>query len=156
MDDDRRDGLDAILGWNAVKVARLIGTQITNALAEQDLSLVQFGVLSTLASSGGQLTTAEIARAVFVRPQTMAEVLDGMERRDLVRRVGTRVRGRRNPVAITEAGTTAFDTAYAIAVRTNDLSAFGVTRAESEQLNGLLIAVVDGSPDATDQAAPAE
>lgn len=153
MNDDRRDGLDAILGWNAVKVARLIGTQITTALAEQELSLVQFGVLSTLASSGGQLTSAEIARAVFVRPQTMSEVLDGMERRDLVRRVGTRVRGRRNPVAITEAGTAAFDTAYAIAMRTNDLSAYGMTDAESAQLNGLLIAVVDGSGDAEGEAA---
>jgi DNA-binding MarR family transcriptional regulator len=156
MNDDRRDGLDAILGWNAVKVARLIGTRITTALAEQDLSLVQFGVLSTLASSGGQLTSAEIARAVFVRPQTMSEVLDGMERRDLVRRVGTRVRGRRNPVAITDAGRAAFDTAYAIAVRTNDLSADGVTAAESARLNDLLVAVVDGSHDELDEPAAGE
>ncbi|MGU3409061.1 MarR family winged helix-turn-helix transcriptional regulator [Microbacterium sp. M1A1_1b] len=144
MSDGHQHGLDAILGWNAVKVARLIGAQITSSLAEQDLSLVQFGVLSTLASGDEPLTTAEIARAVFVRPQTMAEVLDGMERRALISRLGTRARGRRNPVVITDTGRSAFDQAYAIALRTNDLSGFGLTPDDSRRLNALLTSVIDG------------
>lgn len=144
MDTDERSGLDSVLGWNAVKVARVIGSQITAGMAEHDLSLVQFGVLSCLAD-GAQLTSAEIARAVFVRPQTMSDVLDGMERRGLVQRVGVRARGRRNPAEITPAGTAALDAAQAVALATNDLSAFGLDASASAQLNALLLAVISGA-----------
>lgn len=144
MTADERSGLDSVLGWNAVKVARIIGSQITAGMAEHDLSLVQFGVLSCLAD-GAQLTSAEIARAVFVRPQTMSDVLDGMERRGLVQRVGVRARGRRNPAEITPAGTAALDAAQAVALATNDLSAFGLDASASAQLNALLLAVISGA-----------
>lgn len=144
MDDDGTTGLDSVLGWNAVKVARIIGSQITAGMAELDMSLVQFGVLSCLAE-GAHLTSAEIARAVFVRPQTMSDVLDGMERRGLVQRVGVRVRGRRNPAAITPAGQAALDTAQAVALATNDLSALGLDASQSAQLNALLVTVIRGA-----------
>lgn len=144
MDDEGRTGLDSVLGWNAVKVARIIGSQITAGMAEHDVSLVQFGVLSCLAD-GAQLTSAEIARAVFVRPQSMADVLDGMERRGLVRRVGVRARGRKNPAAITPAGQAALDAAQAVALATNDLSSFGLDAAQSAQLNELLLTVISGA-----------
>lgn len=133
--------LEAVLGWNAVKVARIIGARITAELAAHDISLVQFGVLSCLAG-GTQMTSADIARAVFVRPQSMSEVLDGMERRGLVQRVGVRSKGRRNPVRITEAGERALAASQEIATGTNDLSGYGMSDAESAQLNALLLTVI--------------
>ncbi|PZE75831.1 MarR family winged helix-turn-helix transcriptional regulator [Curtobacterium sp. MCBD17_019] len=148
MDDAKRTGLDSVLGWNALKVARIIGARITAGMAERDLSLVQFGVLSCLAD-GAQMTSAEIARAVFVRPQSMSDVLDGMERRGLVHRVGVRARGRRNPAAITPAGQAALDAAQTVALATNDLSTFGLDASQSAQLNALLLTVINGA-----QAAP--
>lgn len=147
MSGDGRSGLDAVLGWNAVRVARIIGARITAQLAVNDVSLVQFGVLSCLAD-GTEMTSADIARAVFVRPQSMAEVLDGMERRGLIRRGEVRSKGRRNPVRITTDGRRAFEAAEAIALATNDLSDVGLGSAESKQLNDLLLTVIRAAEDA--------
>jgi len=135
------DGLDQILGWNAVKVGRLIGARITAELAAHNVNLVQFGVLSCLAD-GAEMTSAEIARAVFVRPQSMAQVLDGMEQRGLIQRVGARVKGRRNPVQTTPDGERTLEAARAIALASNDLTSFGLTLRECEQLNSLLLTVI--------------
>ena len=150
---DGQDGLDAILGWNALKVGRIIGARISAGLAAHDVSLVQFGVLSCLAD-GEELTSADIARAVFVRPQSMSEVLDGMERRGLVQRGDIRARGRRNPVRITAAGARALQAAQAVALATNDLSEVGLDHVEAEQLNHLLLAVVRGAGDGGSAAPP--
>jgi DNA-binding MarR family transcriptional regulator len=141
MDGSSAGGLDGVLGWNAVKVGRIIGSRIADELAAHELSLVQFGVLSCLAG-GTELTSAEIARAVFVRPQSMAQVLDGMEQRMLIQRVGVRAKGRRNPVRITADGEAALEAARAIAVASNDLSGFGLSPQRSEQLNALLLTVI--------------
>ena len=133
--------LEAVIGWNAVKVARIIGNRITAELAAHDIGLVQFGVLSCLAG-GAEMTSADIARAVFVRPQSMSEVLDGMERRGLVQRVGVRSKGRRNPVRITDDGERALAASQEIATGTNDLSDLGLSAAESARLNALLLTVI--------------
>ncbi|MBF4600374.1 winged helix-turn-helix transcriptional regulator [Frigoribacterium sp. VKM Ac-1396] len=151
MGDDGGSGLDSVLGWNAVKVARIIGARITAGMAEHDVSLVQFGVLSCLAD-GAELTSAEIARAVFVRPQTMSDVLDGMERRGLVHRVGVRARGRRNPAAITPTGQGVLDAVQAVALATNDLTSLGLDATQSAQLNALLLTVIDHADEPTHPA----
>ncbi|WP_219812274.1 MarR family winged helix-turn-helix transcriptional regulator [Rathayibacter sp. AY1E6] len=146
MDDD--EGLEAVLGWNAVKVARIIGARITAGLAEHDVSLMQFGVLSCL-TGGAQLTSAEIARAVFVRPQTMSEVLDGMERRGLIERVGVRGKGRRTPVRTTADGERVLTAARAVALATNDLSDVGLSAPAAQQLNDLLLTVIRNAEEPT-------
>nr|WP_228497991.1 MarR family transcriptional regulator [Frigoribacterium sp. VKM Ac-1396] len=120
-------------------------------MAEHDVSLVQFGVLSCLAD-GAELTSAEIARAVFVRPQTMSDVLDGMERRGLVHRVGVRARGRRNPAAITPTGQGVLDAVQAVALATNDLTSLGLDATQSAQLNALLLTVIDHADEPTHPA----
>jgi DNA-binding MarR family transcriptional regulator len=140
------EGLDAVLGWNAVKVARIIGGRITAQLDAHDVSLVQFGVLSCL-DGGAEMTSADIARAVFVRPQTMSQVLDGMEDRGLIRRVGVRAKGQRNPVRITPAGELALTAAQSIALGTNDLTDLGLSAAESQKLNDLLLTVIQAAGD---------
>ncbi|KQO46520.1 hypothetical protein ASG28_01975 [Frigoribacterium sp. Leaf415] len=101
-------------------------------------------MLSCLAD-GAELTSAEIARAVFVRPQSMSDVLDGMERRGLVRRVGVRARGRRNPAAITPAGQAVLDAVQKVALATNDLSSLGLDASRSAQLAALMLAVIEGA-----------
>ena len=152
MDADTHDGLDLVLGWNAVKVGRIIGARITAGLADHDIGLVQFGVLSCLAH-GSALTSAEIARAVFVRPQSMAQVLDGMEEQGLIHRASVRAKGRRNPVQLTVEGEHALETALAIALASNDLTTLGLDRAESGRLNDLLLAVIRAAEHAPEQHA---
>jgi DNA-binding MarR family transcriptional regulator len=75
----------------------------------------------------------------------MSDVLDGMERRGLVRRVGVRARGRRNPAAITPAGQAVLGAVQQVALATNDLSMFGLDASRSAQLNALLLAVIEGA-----------
>jgi predicted DNA-binding transcriptional regulator YafY len=72
-------------------------------------------------------------------------VLDGMERRGLVHRVGVRARGRRNPAAITPAGQDVLDAVQQVALATNDLSSLGLDASRSAQLTALLLAVIEGA-----------
>lgn len=89
--------------WSVIRAAHTLERQVTALFAAYGLSPVQFGVLSYLAANG-PMTTAEVARSVLVRPQSMAGVIDTMVKRGLVTRYGPRGRGRSNPVALTSAG----------------------------------------------------
>lgn len=143
-DDD--EGLDGVLAWNFVRAARFIGNRMALRLAQHDLHPVHFGVLAFLAVAP-EMTTADIARAVLVRPQSMSPVIDGLEHRGLILRTGTRARGRRNPVQITDAGQQALDTVWEVARATNDLTDAGLTADESRQLNRLLLKILRAARD---------
>lgn len=132
--------LDAVLTWNVVRVARLVGNRLADRLSDHQLNPIQFGVLAFL-SEEGELTKAEIARSVLLRPQSVAPLLDGLEERQLIRRVGPRERGRRNPVQITAAGREILNQAWTIALAANDLSDAGLSWNESVELNRLLLKV---------------
>lgn len=138
--------LDDVLTWNVVRVARFVGNRLAARLTDVRLNPIQFGVLAFL-SSEEQMTTADIARAVLLRPQSVAPLLDGLEARELILRVGERARGRRNPVQITAAGREVLDHAWTTAMAANDLSDAGLSPEESTELNRLLlkIALATGS-----------
>ncbi|GAB3228308.1 hypothetical protein GCM10027586_14080 [Kineococcus gypseus] len=141
--------LDQVVTWNVVRVARFLGQRLSERLAAQELHPVQFGVLAQL-DIAGAVSQADLARAVHLRPQSVAPLLDGLERRGLLARTGDRVRGRRNPVEITDAGRAVLRAAWAIATSSNDLGDAGLSAAESSELNGLLLKVVDASRGAFD------
>jgi DNA-binding MarR family transcriptional regulator len=133
--------LDGILTWSLVRVARLAGQRLTERLAVHDLNPIQFGVLAHLAVAE-EMTQAELARSVLVRPQSVAPLVDGMEARGLVSRTGDRARGRRNPVRITEHGLRTLDEVRGVALGANDLTDVGLSLAESAELNRLLLQIV--------------
>lgn len=133
--------LDAVLTWNVVRVARFVGQRLAERLADHGLNPVHFGVLAYLAIAP-EMTQADLARAVLVRPQSIAPLIDGLEERGLTRRTGDRARGRRNPVQITDDGRRALDAVWDIALSANDLSDAGLTAPESAELNRLLLKVV--------------
>lgn len=134
-------GLDGLLTWNFVRVARFVGNRMALRLAEHGLNPIHFGVLSFLAVVP-EMTTAEVARAVLIRPQSMSPLLDTLENRGLIRRTGARGRGRPNPVQITDAGRQALEDVRDVVEATNDLSDAGLTAQESQQLNQLLLKIV--------------
>lgn len=133
--------LDGILTWSLVRVARLAGQRLTERLAVHDLNPIQFGVLAHLAVDA-EMTQAELARSVLVRPQSVAPLVDGLQARGLIARTGDRARGRRNPVRITDAGRRALDEVRGVALGANDLTDAGLSLAESAELNRLLLKVV--------------
>ena len=139
-DPDASRDLDDVVTWNVVRVARFVGNRLAARLADSGLNPIQFGVLAFLEKEG-ELTTAEIARAVLLRPQSVAPLLDGLEERDLILRVGARAKGRRNPVQITEAGREVLDGAWVIALGANDLGDAKLTSDESAELNRLLLKI---------------
>ncbi|MHA7241329.1 MarR family winged helix-turn-helix transcriptional regulator [Arthrobacter sp. TMS1-12-1] len=144
MDDDRgltAQELDQILTWSIVRVARFMGQRLSERLAAQGLNPIHFGVLAYLAIAP-EMTQADLARSVLVRPQSIAPLLDGLEERGLIRRTGDRTRGRRNPVKITDSGRGALTTVWDIALTTNDLSDAGLTGMESTELNRLLLKII--------------
>jgi DNA-binding MarR family transcriptional regulator len=131
------EDLDAILTWNLVRAARLTARRLSDRLAEFDLNPVTFGVLAHLAVTS-PMTQADLARAVLIRPQSIATLLEGLEQRDLVRREGDRARGRRNPVVLTDEGHALLDGIWDIVTATNDLSEDGFDAEETLELNRLL------------------
>ncbi|WP_344796235.1 MarR family winged helix-turn-helix transcriptional regulator [Frondihabitans peucedani] len=143
---DEDGGLDDILTWNAVRVARFLGGRMAARLAGHGLNPIHFGVLAYLAEQE-EMTTADIARSVLVTPQSMSPLLDGLEQRGMVRRTGVRARGQRNPVQITAVGREALATVWDIAQATNDLTDAGLTADESTQLNRLLRQVLGATND---------
>lgn len=148
------EDLEGILTWSLVRVARFAGQRMTDRLAAHGLNPIQFGALAYLAIEN-EMTQAELARAVLVRPQSIAPLLDGLEQRGLIQRTGDRTRGRRNPVMLTDAGSSALDAVWDIASGTNDLSDAGLSTAESAELNRLLQLVLSAThgarPSSTDE-----
>jgi DNA-binding MarR family transcriptional regulator len=131
------EDLDEILTWNLVRAARLTARRMSKRLVEFDLNPVTFGVLAQL-SVASPMTQADLARAVLIRPQSIATLLEGLEQRDLIRREGDRTRGRRNPVVLTDAGHALLDRAWDTVIETNDLSGDGFDPEETIELNRLL------------------
>ena len=129
--DRTTEELDAVLTWNVVRVARFVGQRLAERLADHGLNPVHFGVLAYLAIAP-EMTQADLARAVLVRPQSIAPLIDGLEERGLTRRTGDRARGRRNPVQITDDGRRALDAVWDIALSANDLSDAGLTETGAE------------------------
>jgi DNA-binding MarR family transcriptional regulator len=131
------EDLDEILTWNLVRAARFTARRLSDRLAEFDLNPVTFGVLAHLAVTS-PMTQADLARAVLIRPQSIATLLEGLEQRGLVSREGDRARGRRNPVVLTNEGQALLDKAWDTVTATNDLSEDGFDAEETLELNRLL------------------
>lgn len=126
--------LDAILTWSLVRAARRSERLLAEVLLPHALTLQQFGVLAQLAVEA-PVTQAALARAVLIRPQSAAALIDGMAARGLIRRTGERGRGRRNPLELTAAGSALLDEVWAPVLATNDLAAVGIDPAGAAMLN---------------------
>jgi len=77
--------------------------RVRAAAAEHELSLTESSVLARLARDGPS-TTADLARAESVRPQSMGTTISGLEERGLVERRPHPTDGRQVHIALTPAG----------------------------------------------------
>ncbi len=97
------DDVDAVAAWTVIRAARELARRLAEELEPLDLSPVEFGALVQLAA-GGEHNQAELARAVGVRPQSMAALVGGLERRRLVERGAVPGRGRTSRLHLTRDG----------------------------------------------------
>ncbi len=96
----------------AQTIGRLV-RHMRAAAAQHELSLTEFAVLARLGREGAA-TTAELARAEGMRPQSMSAAVATLEERGLVERKPHPSDGRQMNIAITEKGA-------AVRSRTKDL-----------------------------------
>jgi DNA-binding MarR family transcriptional regulator len=86
----------------AQTIGRLV-RQMRAAAAQHELSLTEFAVLARLGRDGAA-TTAELARAENMRPQSMSAAVATLEERALVERKPHPSDGRQVNIALTEKG----------------------------------------------------
>ncbi|MET0693865.1 MAG: MarR family winged helix-turn-helix transcriptional regulator [Propionibacteriaceae bacterium] len=126
--------------WTLVQTGHLVGQAYTRMFAGHGLTPAQFGVLACLAD-GDDLSQADLARAVLVRPQSMARLVTDLAAAGLIRRDGPGGRGRRTNLTLTEHGRRAVDRARPAAYAFDQPSRVGLTAAESTELIRLLTLV---------------
>ena len=97
------DDVDSVAAWTVIRAARELARRLAEELEPLDLSPVEFGALVQLAA-GGEHNQAELARAVGVRPQSMAALVGGFETRGLVERGAVPGRGRASRLHLTRDG----------------------------------------------------
>jgi DNA-binding MarR family transcriptional regulator len=86
----------------AQTIGRLV-RQIRAAAAQHELSLTEFAVLARLGRDG-PATTAELARAENMRPQSMSAAVAALEERGLLERKPHPSDGRQVNIALTDKG----------------------------------------------------
>lgn len=132
------DDVDAVVGWTVIRSARRAARLLALTLKLHELTPVEFGVLAQLAAAQGELTQAEVARAVEIRPQSVAPVIDGLTARGLLDREGTRGRGRSGRLLLSAAGAAVLMAAFPDVLATN--AAFADSEAEdADTLNKALL-----------------
>src|SRR5260370_15128695 len=89
--------------WLAKQIQSALRVATEEALAPLDLTAAQAAVLSALAYDS-RLSNAELARAGFVTPQSMVELLRSLETRGLVVRRPHPSGGRAMPAELTPQG----------------------------------------------------
>lgn len=116
--------------WSVIRAAHTLERQVTALFGAYDLTPVQFGVLSYLGANG-PMTTAEVARSVLVRPQSIAGVVDTMDQRGLVIRSRRRGRGRSNPVHLTTSGEELLSQVWPKFKQANTADALGLSEQQT-------------------------
>lgn len=91
------------LGYVLKQAQTALHAAMEAALRPHGLTLSQYSCLEQLSRAPGQ-SNAELARATFVTPQSMHDVLRGLQRRGLVERPATAPSGRSRPTSLTAEG----------------------------------------------------
>lgn len=91
----------ARVGYLIARADRGVRRGVATRIASHDLSLPQYTALSLLRERGG-LSNAQLARRIFVTPQSMAAVISSLEERGLIAR--TPAAGRVLSTELTDAG----------------------------------------------------
>jgi DNA-binding MarR family transcriptional regulator len=96
------------LSYVVARLERALRRQIGGLVAPHGLSVAQYTTLSLLRSRSG-LSNAQLARRLWVTPQSMNEVISALERMELISRVPDEGNRRILRTALTARGTEVLD-----------------------------------------------
>lgn len=128
--------------WDLVRTAHVAERRFTEVFAELGLTASQYGVLASLAD-GDDLSPAELARAVLVRPQSLAGVVNALVEAGLVVRAGPPGRGRRKALSLSNRGRSVFVEARPAAYRLLRPHTTGLDSRQTRELGSLLMTLRD-------------
>lgn len=134
--------------WELVQTGHLATRRFTRVFAEFGITPAQFGVLASLFDQD-DLSQAELARAILVRPQSLSRSVDELVRQGLVRR-RSRGRGRRAGLELTASGREVVAAARPAAYRMLSPEHLGLDRDQQATLADLLQLVRQGLMQAED------
>ncbi|WP_328810643.1 MarR family winged helix-turn-helix transcriptional regulator [Rhodococcus sp. NBC_00294] len=147
--ESRVGGSGAGVLWRLVRTSHVVRRQFTAVFDAHGITGPQFGVLSAVAD-GDDLSSADLARALGVRPQTMTGMVDALTDAAYLSRTATG-RGRRAVITLTDRGSEllararadlgSFDSATTTGLRPEDTAVLG------ELLDRLERAMEHGSGD---------
>jgi len=133
--------IDAVIGWTVIRAARRATRLLAAALAQHGLTPVEFGVLVQLAAADAELSQADIARAVEMRPQSVAPTIDVLIKRGYLIREGLRGSGRSGRLRLAPAGNSVVKASIQHVFATN--AAFTNDTASTVALNLALLSFLE-------------
>lgn len=103
-------GMEGHLGYLLRQASQAHRNRVERALADLDLTLPQFSVLTMLAAYPGH-SNADMARLALLTPQTMSVIVANLLKAQLIVRAPHQIHGRIQKIALTDAGQSLLDTA---------------------------------------------
>ena len=125
------------LGYLIKRTQQALRYAMDRALTTIDLTTPQYAALSELAKEKG-LSNAELARRCFVTPQTMHQIVTGLERSELITRSQHPEHGRIQQVDLTKEGETRLEHAHKLVRGIEKEMTLALTKTDIEQAENLL------------------
>ncbi|HBS83945.1 MarR family winged helix-turn-helix transcriptional regulator [Vreelandella alkaliphila] len=121
------------IGYLIKGVQQAIRHRMDNELRHLNLSTSQYAALSALERSD-QLSNAEMARACFVTPQTMQQLVKGLEYEEWIERRSHPDHGRIIQTRLTASGRAVLDQAHCLVEAIEETMVKGLSQPERERL----------------------
>lgn len=125
------------VGYLIKQAQQLFHRSCEERLRPLGLSMSQYAVLRVVSDLPGA-PAAELARRTFVTRQSLHDVLNGLQARDLVTVATRPTSGRALPITLTDTGRTVLDRADDIVLGMDDRMLAGLTDEDTRQLISLL------------------
>ncbi|WP_349898828.1 MarR family winged helix-turn-helix transcriptional regulator [Parafrigoribacterium soli] len=126
------------LEWITQRLARALQRAVELVASDNDITVPEYHLLLATSDDLGR-SNAEIARLMFVTPQSANRVLAGLERRGFVVRAGEASRGRTRNTVLTPAGRAVLEECTK---RIEDIEARVMASLDDDQRNLILPALL--------------
>jgi DNA-binding MarR family transcriptional regulator len=135
------------IGYLLKHAQQLLRTALDNSLRALNLSMAQYAALNALEQTPNA-SNAVLARACFVTPQTMIEILKGLESEGYITRQAHPEHGRIIQTVLSSSGQQKLALAHNLVLEIQDRMTAGLAEREKEQFVLLLEACCKNLEDA--------